>query len=345
MELSQLHMHSLGLVSRVKEFGTSEIKVIPIEVRLAAQEEIVASTYEQTAAFATHDGEDNIKVSTDNSVVADWLNTNSNRTTAPDVRRGDLVMIYRLGNTETYFWMDYNNKNVKRLETVVYAFSADANNPLNKDLSNAYFLEISTHNKAITLRTSQANGEPFGYEIQLNTDQGSFVIVDTAGNTAWIDSANTCIGAVNANGTSLMLDKKNINMVAPDSISVKANNTISLVCKDFSLTAKESVTVNTKTVDITSSDSITFQCNKFQSTSSTNVYTCPDTTFTGLVKAAGVSVVPGAGGAGACDIQGPLTAKVVSAEVLQVAGAITCGSITSQSANFQALTHGGGKCC
>lgn len=364
MELSQLHTHSLGLVSLIKQLNVKEIKVIPIELRMAAQEEVVASDFEQTSSFSTHEGEDNIKLTANNSITATWINLNSNRVTAPDVRRGDLVMIYRLGTTERYFWSDYNSKNVKRLETVTWAFSADAKKPVADDLSNAYFLELSTHNKTITFHTSQANGEPYGYDIQLNTADGIFRVIDTAGNTTWLDSANCCIGALNAEGTWLHLDKKNINCNAPDSMTVTAKNKINIKCTDFKLAASKSITLDTQTCALSASKSITFKTKDYQltadssitinsqtftATATSNTFDCPSSVFTGSITAAGLSVAPGAGGAGSCDIQGPMTAQTATIANLTTpmltAATATIGTLTCTAGTFQALTHGGAPCC
>lgn len=351
MEFSQLHMHSLGLVSRIKDLGSHEVTVIPIEIRLAAQEEVISGQYEQQTNFATNDGEDNIKVVSDNSLKAQWLKFNSNRVTAPDVRRGDLVMIYRLGDSDKYFWVDYNSKNVKRLETVTVAFSADPNNPVADDLSNAYFLELSSHNKTVTFQTSQANGEPYGYTFQLNTDSGSFRLLDTAGNTFWLDSAATCIGAKNASGTWLHLDKKQINAYAPDSINLEAVKSINFKCKDFIVKASDSISFDTKAYTLNASSSITINTKTFKSTATQNTFDCPDSTFTGVVNAAmvnagGLSVAPGAGGgSGACSVTGPMTANAISAASINCAGAIVCASIQATSATFASLSHGGAPCC
>lgn len=335
MEMSQFHFHSIALVSKVKSMDTHEILAIPIEVRFAADEEVVAGNTDLGATFTTRGGEDNIRVTTDNSIPAQWIKFNSNRVTSPDVRRNDMVMIYRLGNTEKYYWADYNSKNVKRLETVRYAWSADPDNPMKDDLSNAYFLEISTHNKTITLHTSQANGEPFGYDFQMNTGDGMVQLTDTAGNTVWMDSANTCIGMINAAGTWMHLDKKNINAYAPDSINIKAVNLIQFKCKDFKIDASNSVGIATKDYSLNASSSITLETATFKSTANSNLFNCPTTVFTGDVAAANISVGGGAKrGGGNCTVAGTMSADT-----------ITCNSFSAKQGHIDNFSHSGSPCC
>jgi len=232
---------------------------MPIEYRFGAVEDIVDNATVVETLINTPDGEEQLSIINNSSVEATWLNFNSNRRTAPDVRRNDNVIIWRLGDTDKYYWSDMNTSNVKRLETVVYAWSADPNNPMKDDLSNAYFLEVSTHNKTITLQTSQANGEPFGYTLQLNTDEGIFVLKDTDENEIYLNSAETIIGFINANLTELRLDKKNIIAYAPDSITMTAVNNINLNCKDLVVKASNSVSVETKATSIKSSATIALE--------------------------------------------------------------------------------------
>ncbi len=246
-EFSQLHFHSIGQVSINKAFGTNDIKVFPIEYRYGNEEVVVDRVNVLDILHKSNSGDDNLTATLSNSITATWLKFNSNRYIAPDVRRNDKVMILRLGNSDSYYWMDFNTANVKRLETVVYVWSADPDNPINEDLSNAYYLEISSHNKTITLHTSQANGEPYGYDIQLNTGDGFFAIQDTDTNEILLDSANTLIRMTNASKTRFELNKDVINGYAPKDINLTAGKTFSISCADYKLAASSSISTTTAT--------------------------------------------------------------------------------------------------
>lgn len=246
-ELSQLHFHSIGQVSANKKFGSRSIKAFPIEYRFNNEEVVVDQLNVIDLAFKTNHGDDNIQATMSNSIECLWLNFNGNRYTAPDVRRNDKVLIYRMGNSEQYYWMDFNDRNVKRLETVVYVWSADANNPIKEDLSNAYYLEMSTHNKTVTFKTSQANEEPYGYVLQFNTGEGHVVLQDTDANEVLLDSAATLIRLTNAAKSTFELNKDTINGYAPKDINFEAGQKFTIKCKDYTNTADNSLTTTTKT--------------------------------------------------------------------------------------------------
>lgn len=347
MHTAQLQLYSYGKVAEVPALGQSTIRIMLTERSMSSVDDVVYKNETVDAEFNTFGGKDTVTVDNTNTVPAKWIKLNSNRVTPPNVRRDDNVLVWRLGNTDKYFWMDLNDCNIKRLETVLYAFSADPNNPIAEDFSNCYYIEISAHGKSITLHTSQANGEAFGYDIQLDTEASKLTILDTALNEIFLDSANTTIGARNANTTRILLAKKNINMFAPDSISLEAKNLMAFKCTDFKIDASNSYSLDTKTITINSKT--------YTSTSDSNKFNCPKSTFTGSVNigencsvgknlSVGGNISAGAGrskgGGGNCNISGGLKCNKAD-----VSGAITCGSIKAGSGNFGSLKHGGGKCC
>ena len=282
MDTSQLHLHSIGLVSANKPMSSQEISVILVEYRFSENEEILTNPTKDTTQFQNKDGtQESVQVTTDNSITATWFKANTNRVTPPDVRRGDKVKIYRLGDSDKYYWEDMNSEGVKRLETVAWSFNADPSNPTKEDHSNAYAFEVSTHNKTITLSTSVANGEKAQFTVQINPGEGIIAIEDEKGNYVYLDSPNTDIKLQNANGTFTRLNKKNIEQYAPDSMFVKAVNLIDFKCKDFKLSCQTAyVSSQTTTVDATK---VTLNA--------------PQTTCTGNLTARSLSI----GGAGAYD--------------------------------------------
>lgn len=280
MELSQLHFHSWGLVAENPAVNQHNIMVIPTEYRLGHAESIVTNPQEDELEYESDEGVEVVKVLHNTAIECKWMKLNSNRVTPPNVRRNDDVIIMRLGNTDRYYWLDFNIANVKRLETAVWAWSADPDNPMADDLSNAYTLEISTHGKLITLTTTQANGEPFGYTHQYNTGDGRVTLEDTDGNSVYLDSAEREIGMINSDGTSFKLNKKDIEAYAPNNIAWTAVKSISFSCKQMTIVASDSLAIETNDMVVDS----------------------PTTTFTGVVNAASVNAA-GSGSFGSVDAQ------------------------------------------
>ena len=320
MDFSQLHLHSIGRVSANKAMSSHEISVVPVEYRYSENEELLTNPTKDEVTFQSQDGKtESVKVHTDNSITATWFKRNTNRVTPPDVRRGDKVLIYRLGDTDKYFWEDMNSENVKRLETVAWSFNADPSGKTSDDHSNAYAFEVSTHNKTITITTSMANGEKAKFAIQINGGEGIIAVEDEKGNYIYLDSVNTDIKLQNANGTNFRLNKKNIEAFAPDSMFVKVANLVQFQCTDFKLLCQTAyVSSKTTTVD---ADKVTLNA--------------PQTTCTGNLTARSLSI----GGAGAYDSGfAEIRGKAIFYDEVVFKAPVSFGSTT----NFAGLASFGG---
>lgn len=272
METSRLRIYSLGIVAENKELTITDdqgntspnpwILATPIEQLMMLDGEIKSNPLTPEAQGTDATGASySTKVTVDNAVKAKWFNMSSNRHTAPDVRRGERVLLWQYGDTDTFFWSELNwDNHLRKLETVVMTFSgtqdesADSTHP-----DNCYYLEVSTHEGLITLKTSKANKEFCAYVLQINAKNGVVVLMDDVGNSIQMDAKNTLIALVNSMGTVLNLDKKKIfahadetiTLEAKDSIYLNATNGINLKCKDFLLDASNSVTVKTQTITVT----------------------------------------------------------------------------------------------
>lgn len=233
--MSQFQFYSIGLAAANKQLDSNVLHVHPIEVTMFGDGELDARAQDVHAqGVDKDDNEYTIKVKQDSAVEATWLPLGqSNRRTPPDVRRGERVMLYRHGNSDKLHWASLGvDDHLRRLETVIFSWSATSDESKNATLpENCYSLEVCTHTKQITLRTCKADGEPFAYTIQLNTKDGAFTITDDVGNYCQLDSSKTLIQFVNKDGTSLKLDKKNLDCYAPNNITAKADKNISFKAK------------------------------------------------------------------------------------------------------------------
>lgn len=236
--VSALHFHSYGLVARDKERNENTIDVIPTEIRFTNQENVDKLEGAIDIEYKITRGVDYVTQPIGNTIPAVWIDFNSPRITSPDVKKDDLVLIWRLGETDIYFWQDRNVSNVKRLETIVYAISGDPSNKLKSDLSNAYYVMYSSHDKHITIKTSKANGEFCAFTHQINGGEGFIATEDDIGNSFWFDSKNTDIGFENVEGSKLQMIKKEISATAKDLVGLYADN-IKLEGKSIELMAED----------------------------------------------------------------------------------------------------------
>lgn len=184
-----------------------------------------------------------------NTISAKWLALNTNRVTAPDVREGSKVVIYKFTGQDTYRWTYFGMDGTLRLETIVWAFSAspkvDENSPVNAD--NYYIFMLSTREKKLQLITGQGNGEKAGYVFELNTGEGKFSLVDTESNIISLNSMAHAFTFINDEKSFINIEKKNISLSCEDQMLLKATNSLTIQCKDLKIKADNSIGVQTQT--------------------------------------------------------------------------------------------------
>jgi hypothetical protein len=169
----------------------------------------------------------NSAVVVDQVIEATWVPFLSNRLTAPDVRRGERVRLWRSGDADKYYWSTMGlDENLRKLETVIFAFSGTQDESQTElDLENCYYFEVSTHNKTITLQTSASNGEPFRYTAQINAAEGAFLIEDDVGNSFELDSTENRLTLENADDSKVELNRGKIAIVANEEVSLTVGGT------------------------------------------------------------------------------------------------------------------------
>lgn len=255
---SKLRFYSVGIVAQNKTLNSRVIQVTPTEETPFIDGEVTATQTTNTttgtdASGATYTASANSSA----AIQATWLQFGaSNRITAPDVRRGEKVMIFQYADADKYYWTEMlHGQPLRRLETVIYSFSASRVEDDPVDATTQYFLEVSTHTKQITLHTCKADGEPFGYDIQLDTKVGKLLITDDTGNYIHLNSAERRIELYNTDGSHYDMLKDNLTVTIP--------NTTKFVTKDFlveasntcNIQATNTFAVNTMSSNIAATDS------------------------------------------------------------------------------------------
>lgn len=298
MQESKYRLVSIGYATQNKALDSRTLECMPIEMLPYIDGDVTPDTID-----LTHEGIDSkgnqytTKANIGNTIECEWLQWGSNRVTPPDVRRGELVFIWQFADDDTYNWTSPGkDDHLRRLETVIWAFSATRDETVKKLTPlNSYVLEVSTHKKLITLTTSKANGEQYGYTVQVNTDRGGVVIMDDDGQYLELNSVERRWIITNKDGSIYKMDKTNITEFAKDTISRKTK-AYSVECDTFDLKASKSIA--TKTVQHTAK--------------ATGAYsmTAPKSTFNGLMTVTGLATLMGgitaSAGGGAANIQIPL---------------------------------------
>lgn len=255
MNGSQLKRYSIGVVAENKPLDVTTLNVTPVEVLSGLDGEIQLSPEDKVSEGVDADGKSyQVRATTDITLTADWLPLGSNRVSAPDMRRGELVEIYRVADNDTFYWRDMGLRpDLRRLETVIWAFNGSPDNgPGNGiDPARCYFFEVSTHTGQVNLSTSQANGEACTYALQFNTRDGQVTLEDNVGNSFHLDSPQAFFEMINASNTRLQLDKKNLYGKADTEIAFEAGQSMVLKAgQSISLEAGNKIDLKTKTYTI-----------------------------------------------------------------------------------------------
>lgn len=231
-EMSLLRPYSLGVVAENKLLSSNEILVTPIEQLTMLDGEIKSNpTKLETAGTDASGNAYQTSTLIDQTVKAEWLPlSDGNRLSAPDVRRGAKVHLYRYGDTDRFYWVcEGTDLKIRKLETVVWGISATTDEATDSNTKDSmYWIEMSSHSKTITLHTSKKNGEFCTYACQFNLVQGRFLLTDDLGNEFDFNSKETRLAFKNAEGTELELNKQNIFGKAPNNIHLQASKSITL---------------------------------------------------------------------------------------------------------------------
>jgi hypothetical protein len=242
--MSLLQFLGVGTVTATKDTNTNEVMVYApflfpqAEGRLSANAERVERVSKNAAGEEVRS-----TALKSNSIPAVWRKMdNSNRISAPDVREGSKVSIYRIPGQNVYYWsLDGVNPDTFRMETVQYGWNANPHVGENGEfeVDNFYLLNFDTRNGLIQLRTSEANGEATTFDIQINTKTGTINFGGKNGSMLKYDDVERSFTYTNQDGSVLRVVKEEIIAHAPKSISLFTDQTVNLKTKTLKIQAEE----------------------------------------------------------------------------------------------------------
>lgn len=245
---SSLFLFSIGYVTTNKEAGSRLIQALPVESASATDGETTHNPVEEILKGTDTEGRVyEVKATATRDIECEWYPFEDNRVTPPDVRIGELVEIYRLGNSKQYFWRCMNLRNgLRTLEHVVSAYAASPDvGGAGVDFDKCYTITISPLTGQITFMTSKANGEPYSYVFQINTKEGFVGIQDDVGNFIELNSKETRLKLQNANNSYVNVEKQWIDLKADKYIKFTVGGT------NMELTPTN-ITTNTTTTQLNS---------------------------------------------------------------------------------------------
>lgn len=222
---SSLVQYAIGVVAEHKPIDSRDVSVAVVEHLGAVDGELSDNFDTVEANTVTSDGESKLNTTrTSNVLTATWLPKTARLKTAPDVRKGERVLIWKMENTNRYFWEELGlDPELRKLESVIYIFSANPNESVHEvSIDSCYFFEVNTRTGTVTFSTSAANGEVTRYLTQFNAMEGTFTLSDSQGNINFINSVDGIMQSQNSHGSNFILNGPNITAKAPTNIILEA---------------------------------------------------------------------------------------------------------------------------
>jgi hypothetical protein len=212
MAMSQLRPVAVAVVAVNKKRSSKIIEVADPEQNPFLDGELTDNVQEiQVQGSGANGAAFDIKLKATATKQATWIPFGSNRVTAPDVRRGEKVQLWQFADDDKFYWTDIGlDEHLRKLETVVFRLSGSQVEADGIDPTKDYYLEVSTHDGLIHLHTSAANGEPYEWDIQLNTKESILLARDSLGNFGTIESKEGHIEFQNFKGTFFRLVGKDV---------------------------------------------------------------------------------------------------------------------------------------
>jgi len=218
----------MATVAEDKILGTNDIKVFPIE--FMSEHEGNINDEEDKKVMSNDESMGTVQSTTKKSVTlnAQWVNIGgSNRITAPDVMKGETVLLFKYGSSDKYYWTTFfTEPDLRRREAVLelYGNETEFGKILNKE--NSYWKLIDTVNKVIHLHTSDNDGELTTYDFILDTKNGSFSITDGRKNQIILNSKKDHL-TLNVPNITITGGKVNFDSTVSFNKAVKMNGNAS----------------------------------------------------------------------------------------------------------------------
>lgn len=165
-----------------------------------------------------------------NSIEATYFSFLTNRAYAPDVKKNEQVLVFRYADSQKYYWFPLGRDDyLRRTERVTIRASNNLTVPQGLSDNNSYTIELDTKYQGhILIKTSKTSGEKYQYQIKIDTQKNTIQLCDDDNNYILIDSNIPRVMLSNREGSIVDVVKKNVNLIAPEDIILKAGRQILL---------------------------------------------------------------------------------------------------------------------
>lgn len=238
-----------GYVLEDKAKDSDQVKVLPVEHLPGAVDGAVAPG---TTSYSVNTTDSSGKTTTATGTTTNFITAtfmgDTNKPYPPMVVAGEKVWVYQLFSADKYYWnaagRDQNLRGLDRYRIEVSAVNHKkvGNANVAKTDSNTYFIDFDAIAGTVTIGTAAANGEPCAWRILLNAKEGKVTLSDDKKdpNTIIIDSVNDKIQLLNGQLSSVTLNKKSVEVYAPEDIIMRADRQFILNTPAISVNTEDS---------------------------------------------------------------------------------------------------------
>jgi hypothetical protein len=162
-------------------------------------------------------------VETSLAIKAKWLSRNSWLKFPGLVRRGEEVQLWRVGDTDQYYWELMGLSNHLRRKDILLLVISNTRDESTDALTaeNSVFFTIDTVDKHVTLSTPKNDGEPASYYFQLNWGEGNFSLSDDLGQAFALDSLKSLWVIKNSMNSLIKMEEDVIDINASKAVNIK----------------------------------------------------------------------------------------------------------------------------
>lgn len=217
----------IGTAGANLNFGERELEVIPMFDSSDLDGEVNDMMGEITSTGVDKDGSTyatSVKVA--NTVKAMWLPLDAHRPYPSLIRRGEKVLLFRVGDTDKYYWTEMGLDDTTRRKDIytILVPNSPTEGENSKTYNTAYYIEVNTVDKHITIQTNKNDGEEYAYGVQINPGGSTVTIMDDDGQWFQLDSKAKKLSMQNSMGSKLGIEKRKGFIEALESIDCKTKD-------------------------------------------------------------------------------------------------------------------------
>ena len=194
----------MGIAAQDLKPKTNELSVYIPEM-IYDKSGLLDSTDGSVGRYINEGGDTDSKAEQGISVTATWCPLNTTRVTAPLIKKGMNVLLFKMGNTDRYQWLQMGSQlDLLGKDVVVnlYGNTDKFGTMLNGENSHSIVID-PLFSQSMYINTVDNDGEKAKYLIKLDLKNGTFILEDNHKNKIFLDSTKGELTVDTANSVSV----------------------------------------------------------------------------------------------------------------------------------------------